>query len=116
MKLNIYFSFFFLLVMSCGQKNNNLVAVVYETSENGHKLTEISDFITVEDASTIRLYPKKKRQTITGFGGSFTESSAYLRLTRRELTQCQQMNEGDTIGCSSNPLTNSFPCFEFIYD
>ena len=30
-----------------------------------------------------------------------TESSAYLRLTRRgELKQCQQMNEGDTIGCS----------------
>jgi glucosylceramidase len=78
MKLNIYFSFFFLLVMSCGQKNNNLVVEVYETSESGNKLTKISKFIVTENIATIKLDLKEKRQTITGFGGSFTEASASL--------------------------------------
>ena len=55
MKLNIYFSFFFLLVMSCGQKNNNLVVEVYETSESGNKLTKISKFIVTENIATIKL-------------------------------------------------------------
>ena len=78
MKLNIYFSFFFLLVMSCGQKNNNLEVEVYETSESGNKLTKISKFIVTENIATIKLDLKEKRQTITGFGGSFTEASASL--------------------------------------
>ena len=78
MKLNIYFSFFFLLLMSCGQKNNNLVVEVYETSESGNKLTKISKFIVTENIATIKLDLKEKRQTITGFGGSFTEASASL--------------------------------------
>ena len=78
MKLNIYFSFFFLVLMSCGQKNNNLVVEVYETSESGNKLTKISKFIVTENIATIKLDLKEKRQTITGFGGSFTEASASL--------------------------------------
>jgi len=78
MKLNIYFSFFFLLIISCGQKNNNLVVKVYETSESGNKLTKISKFIIAKNTATIKLNLKEKRQTITGFGGSFTEASASL--------------------------------------
>ena len=80
LKKTAYFFGIILLFFStgCTPVNNNLKAVVYETSESGHKLTEISDFATVENTSIIRLYPRKERQTITGFGGSFTEASASL--------------------------------------
>ena len=79
MKTAYFFSIILLFFLTgCTPANNNLKVVVYETSESGHKLTEISDFTTVENASVIRLYPHKKRQTITGFGGSFTEASASL--------------------------------------
>ncbi|WP_405611638.1 glycoside hydrolase family 30 protein [Polaribacter sp. Asnod1-A03] len=65
-------------MISCNQKDNKLSVEVYETSEAGNKLTQITDFVPVENAATITLNPKKTFQTITGFGGAFTESSAYL--------------------------------------
>ncbi|QXP67613.1 glycoside hydrolase family 30 beta sandwich domain-containing protein [Polaribacter sp. AHE13PA] len=79
MKTNYFFYTLFLVVMiSCNQKDNKLSVEVYETSEAGNKLTQITDFVAVENAATITLNPKKTFQTITGFGGAFTESSAYL--------------------------------------
>ncbi|QXP69771.1 glycoside hydrolase family 30 protein [Polaribacter sp. R2A056_3_33] len=79
MKTNYFFYTLFLVVMiSCNQKDNKLSVEVYETSEAGNKLTQITDFVPVENAATITLNPKKTFQTITGFGGAFTESSAYL--------------------------------------
>ena len=51
---------------------------VYETSINGNKLSLLKDFKTSEKFSKINLQIHLKYQTITGFGGAFTESSAYL--------------------------------------
>ncbi len=51
---------------------------VYETSASGNKLTRITEFKTAESLVNITLKPEQTLQTITGFGGSFTESSAYL--------------------------------------
>lgn len=53
-------------------------ATVYETSAAGAKMQLKSDFKTNDSATEIRLSPDEKFQTITGFGGSFTESSAHL--------------------------------------
>ena len=79
MKSKHFFSILFLLMMiSCNQKDNKLFVNVYETSEAGNKLTKISEFTSDENASIIKLNPSEKLQTITGFGGAFTESSAYL--------------------------------------
>ena len=64
--------------MSCNQVDNKLVVAVYETSESGNKLTKIIKFISDENPSTIKLNPNEQFQTITGFGGAFTEASAYL--------------------------------------
>ena len=64
--------------MGCNKNENKLAVTIYETSEAGNKLTKISEFIATENLSTIQLKPNQKFQTITGFGGSFTESSAYL--------------------------------------
>lgn len=61
---------------SCNQ--NRLNVEVYETSAGGNKLTPIMEFDDFKTSIHIRLLPEEKFQTITGFGGSFTEASAYL--------------------------------------
>ncbi len=65
-------------VTSCTSEKSSLNVEVLETSRSGNKLTQVSEFKTSADASTIVINPEKKYQTITGFGGAFTESSAYL--------------------------------------
>ena len=55
-----------------------LVVDVFETSASGNKLRQITAFPAADQATTIKLLPGEKFQTITGFGGSFTESSASL--------------------------------------
>ena len=62
--------------MSCN--SNQLEVEVYETSASGNKLTKVTEFNSSENPSVITLNPDKTYQSITGFGGSFTESSAYL--------------------------------------
>lgn len=67
-----------LFMVSCNRENEKLEAVVYETSANGNKLTQITAFVKGENPIVIKLIPEETFQTITGFGGAFTESSAYL--------------------------------------
>ena len=79
MKTNFYLSILLLiLLMGCNKNENKLAVTIYETSEAGNKLTQISESNATEYSSIIQLKPNQKFQTITGFGGSFTESSAYL--------------------------------------
>jgi glucosylceramidase len=59
-------------------KQKPLSVEVFETSAAGSKCTPVKEFVAKEKASVIHLFPEKTFQTITGFGGSFTESSAYL--------------------------------------
>ena len=51
---------------------------IYETSKNGNKLTLLKDFEVSKEVSKISLNVDQKYQTISGFGGAFTESSAHL--------------------------------------
>jgi glucosylceramidase len=67
-----------IVIMSCTAKQDELEIKVFETSASGNKLTQITQFAAIDSVSTIVLNPEKKYQTITGFGGAFTESSAYL--------------------------------------
>ena len=81
MKSITYYSICFLVViMSCKSNNNELQVNIYETSKSGNQLTEITDFknTTSKNTDTVSLDTTKKFQKITGFGGAFTESSAYL--------------------------------------
>jgi glucosylceramidase len=68
--------------MSCKetkeQIDNQLQVDIYETSAKGHKLTKVSQFQKADSMVSITLKPERTFQTITGFGGAFTESSAYL--------------------------------------
>ena len=56
----------------------DLNVTVYETSAQGNSLQKITEFSQVEKPLVITLNPDQKFQTITGFGGAFTESSAHL--------------------------------------
>lgn len=68
-----------MILASCTEKPR-LDVTVYETSASGNQLTEkpFVDIVEVEHAPKISIHPSEEYQTITGFGGSFTESTAYL--------------------------------------
>jgi len=66
------------MIMSCTDKQEPLQVEVYETSASGNKLKKLTEFSSGKEAALITLLPDEKFQTITGFGGSFTEASAYL--------------------------------------
>ena len=70
--------FLSLITMSFTEQQEQLTADIYETSASGNKLTPVTNFTTTKNASQVLLNPNKEYQTITGFGGAFTESSAYL--------------------------------------
>lgn len=74
----------FLMLMSSCSESKKLDVQIFETSESGNKLTELIEFPPMEERMELRILPEEKYQTITGFGGSFTEASAYLlnRLSR----------------------------------
>ena len=74
----ILIGFLSLITMSCTEQQEQLKVEVFETSVNGNKLTPITDFKASENSSKIVINPEKEYQTITGFGGAFTEASAYL--------------------------------------
>jgi glucosylceramidase len=80
MKLSKYYTLIILAVfmMGCNNKEEKLNVEVYETSASGNKLKKITEFSSANEAAIIKLLSGEKYQTITGFGGAFTESSAYL--------------------------------------
>lgn len=80
MKINKSLLYLFLVftIMSCTDTQKQLNIEVYETSASGNKLTRVTEFSSGASQSNIQLFPEKKYQTITGFGGSFTEASASL--------------------------------------
>lgn len=65
-------------IMSCESPNEKINIEVFETSSEGNKHQLISTFPEAESEVSITINPKVTYQTITGFGGAFTESSAHL--------------------------------------
>ncbi|MDD4109191.1 MAG: glycoside hydrolase family 30 protein [Prolixibacteraceae bacterium] len=51
---------------------------IIETSASGNKLTKLSEFPATDTTLKISIFPDEEFQSITGFGGSFTEASAHL--------------------------------------
>nr|WP_245910966.1 glycoside hydrolase family 30 protein [Nonlabens arenilitoris] len=51
---------------------------VYETSAAGNQLTRVTPFEVKENTTVVTIDENITYQKITGFGGAFTESSAYL--------------------------------------
>ena len=65
------------MIGSCTVQND-LKVEVYETSASGNKLSSITALPSEDSAIQIKILPQEEYQIITGFGGSFTEASAYL--------------------------------------
>lgn len=63
--------------MSSDAHDSSLVRIV-ETSASGHALSDVQAIPPQADAITIRIDTGSRHQTVLGFGGSFTEASAYL--------------------------------------
>ncbi len=66
------------MLAACTSKNNKIELEVFETSAGGNQLTRITEFKEQQDPISLKILPEEHFQTITGFGGSFTEASAYL--------------------------------------
>jgi glucosylceramidase len=75
--INIFFTLLIVTMMSC-DKNEALVVEVFETSASGNALTKVNEFVKSDSLLIININADEKFQTITGFGGSFTEASASL--------------------------------------
>lgn len=58
--------------------NDEKTITVYETSKSGHQLTVVNPFVNTKNAASIIVDLNREKQTITGFGGAFTEASASL--------------------------------------
>jgi len=87
----ICFTFTIIAMLSSCATDHKLEVEVYETSAAGNKLKKLTAFSAGDEMASINLKPEEKFQTITGFGGSFTESSAYL------LNQLSQENRDKII-------------------
>jgi glucosylceramidase len=75
------------------------VVAIFETAANGNKLSPVAALPAAGNAVRITLRPKNRYQTITGFGGSFTEASAYLlnrlgKANREKILQAYFSKEG----------------------
>ncbi|WP_394352285.1 glycoside hydrolase family 30 protein [Flavobacterium lotistagni] len=81
---------------SSAQNQPNLT--VYETSAQGNALTKINQFQSLPNLVAIQLDAKQRFQTITGFGGSFTASTAYLlnRLSAKNREKILQAYFGES--------------------
>ncbi len=84
-------------MIGCTQ-NSVLEVEVYETSASGNKLEKLTEFPSSEKVVDITLSPDKKFQKITGIGGSFTESTAYLlnQLSEENRTEVIEAYFGDS--------------------
>ena len=70
--------FFTIFLMNSCTKPKLLNVDVFETSANGNQLSQLAEFPESDFVVKISIFPDEKFQTITGFGGSFTEASACL--------------------------------------
>ncbi len=78
LKRTYYLTLIFTLILGACMKKEPLQAEIYQTSADGNQLTLLNREATGPSESKITLQPQTRFQTITGFGGSFTEASASL--------------------------------------
>jgi len=98
-------------MINCATKNNAFEMEVYETSESGNALTKVTEFSIDKNAVTININPDEKFQTITGFGGSFTEASAHLlkqlsKEKRKKILDAYFSEEGANYSLTRTPIAS----------
>lgn len=101
MKVVVKFqTIFFLIIalMSSCTNSKTWEVEIFETSANGNQLTQIAEFPDVGAKVEISILPDEEFQSITGFGGSFTEASANLlnRLSKQNRDKILEAYFGET--------------------
>jgi len=83
---------------ACTTADKKLEADVFETSAGGNQLRQITAFPAAAQTVSVKILPDQKFQTITGFGGSFTASSAYLlnKLSKENRRKIMEAYFGET--------------------
>ncbi len=66
------------MATSLHAQENKATVQIFETAANGNKLVKIKATPAAATSAHISINPTQRYQIITGFGGSFTEASAYL--------------------------------------
>ena len=66
------------VMWECNAQQKSLKVEVFETSASGKKMERVESTVAKQKVNEIKLIPETTFQTVTGFGGAFTESSAYL--------------------------------------
>ncbi|MGG9972051.1 glycoside hydrolase family 30 protein [Ferruginibacter sp. SUN002] len=86
------------MILNAQAQKKSLNVEVFETSASGNKLTKIDPIATSKNSIKIKINPKRMYQTITGFGGAFTESSAYLinKLSKENRNKILEAYFGET--------------------
>lgn len=89
MKFNTILSFLIIISTFSCMNSKKETLTVFETSQSGNQLTELSNFDSGVTPSSIHLNFEQKFQTISGFGGAFTEASAHLlnQMTPKKRTE-----------------------------
>ena len=110
-RLNVIIFLCILFLTACTSENKYQIQV-FETSAAGNQMTEVYGFSKLKGSIPIRLNTEKKLQTITGFGGSFTESSAYLlnkmsEQKRREILEAYFGNSGSKYSLTRTHINSS---------
>lgn len=78
MKKCIVCSLLLFIMFECHAQQRLLKVDIYETSSAGKKIEKIKVDNANKSAKEIKLFPDSTYQKVIGFGGAFTESSAYL--------------------------------------
>lgn len=115
---------FFLLIMSlfgaCDSKMN--AVEIFETAANGNKLSPLKEQSVSEKAIQISIKPDSTFQTITGFGGSFTQSSAHLlfqlsQANRDKVLEAYFGREGARYSLTRTHMNScDFSLYQYAYD
>ena len=75
---NLNFTFLLIILLAGCTSEKPLEVEVFETSASGNSMKRLTEFSPAENTVDITIKPEETFQTITGFGGSFTESTAWL--------------------------------------
>ena len=100
------------LLSQCNSSEKEVLSVqIFQSDASGNKLKEITEYAG-ETASSITLDTSESFQTISGFGGSFTESTAYLlnQLSddkRSEILDAYFSNEGAQYSLTRTHMNSS---------
>lgn len=95
---------------------------IVETSAAGNKLTPVSPVAASANAIRVSVLPEERYQTITGFGGSFTQATAWLlyklsKANRDKILKAYFSKEGANYSLTRTHINScDFSLYQYAYN